>query len=217
MTGRPNGEVPADELRPFDAFLCDLDGVLRIWDPDLLPSIEKRHGLEPGALYAAAFQADLLLPPVLGQISDDQWRLSVARVLAGEYGVERAAAAVADWSAPIGRVEPAAVALVERARSAGIRTVIVANATSRLDRDLAALGLDEAVDAVVNSSRIGAVKPDSQIYLHAAEVGGARPERCLFVDDTPANVAGAETVGMTALLYTGTGTLPALAATLGLA
>jgi putative hydrolase of the HAD superfamily len=217
VTGRTSGAAPAGESRPFDAFLCDLDGVLRIWDPDLLPSIEQRHGLEPGALHAAAFQADLLLPPVLGQISDDEWRLSVARVLAGEYGIERAAAAVADWSAPIGRVEPAAVAVVERARSAGIRTVMVTNATSRLDRDLAALGLDEAVDAIVNSSRIGAVKPDPQIYLHAAEVGGAKPERCLFVDDTPANVAGAETVGMTALLYTGTDMLPELAATLGLA
>ena len=216
MTSRTNAAVPAGEPLPFDAFLCDLDGVLRIWDQDLWPSIEERHGLEPGALFAAAFQPDLLLPPVLGQVSDDEWRLSVAKVLAAGYGIERAAAAVADWSAPIGRVEPAAVALVRRARSAGIRTVMVTNATSRLDRDLAALGLDEAVDAVVNSSRIGAVKPDPQIYLHAAEIGGAKPERCLFVDDTPANVAGAETVGMTALLYTGTATLPEIAAALGL-
>jgi putative hydrolase of the HAD superfamily len=68
----------------------------------------------------------------------------------------------------------------------------------------------------VNSSRIGAVKPDPQIYLYAAEVASAKPERCLFVDDTPANVAGAEAVGMTALLYAGTGTLPEIAATLGL-
>jgi len=216
VSGRSDAGVPGGDTRRFDAFLCDLDGVLRIWDQDLWPSIEKRNGLQPGALYAAAFQADLLLPPVLGQISDDEWRLSVAKELAGEYGIERAVAAVADWSAPIGRVNPAAVAVVERARSAGIRTVMVTNATSRLDRDLAALGLDEVVDAVVNSSRIGAVKPDPQIYLHAAEVGAAKPERCLFVDDTAANVAGAEAVGMTALLYTGTGVLPEIAAMLGL-
>lgn len=216
MSGRTNGEVSAGDTRPFDAFLCDLDGVLRIWDPDLWPTIEQRHGLRPGAIYTAAFQADLLLPPVLGQVSDEQWRLSVAKALAGEYGIERAAAAVADWSAPIGRVEPAATALAQRARSAGIRTVMVANATSRLDRDLAALGLDEAVDAVVSSSRIGAVKPDPEIYLYAAEVGGAKPERCLFVDDTAANVAGAEAVGMTALLYAGIGSLPEIAAALGL-
>ncbi|HKE52628.1 MAG TPA: HAD-IA family hydrolase [Actinomycetes bacterium] len=216
MTGRTNGSVPAGESRRFDAFLCDLDGVLRIWNQDLWPLIEQRYGLEPGAITAIAFRADLLLPAVLGQVSDDEWRLSVAKVLAGEYGIERAAAAMADWSAPIGRVDPAALALVQRARSAGIRTVLVTNASSRLDRDLAALGLDEVVDAVVNSSRVGAVKPDPQIYLHAAEVGGAKPQRCLFVDDTPANVAGAEAVGMTALLYTGTGTLPEIAGMLGL-
>lgn len=217
MSGRSDGEVPARPLRRFDAFLCDLDGVLRIWDQDLWWSIEQRYGLEPGALASTAFRADLLLPAVLGQVSDDEWRLSVAKVLAGEFGIERAAAATADWSAPIGRVDPAAVALVQRARSAGIAAVLVTNGTSRIDRDLAALGLDEVVDAVVNSSRIGTVKPDPQIYLYAAEVGGAKPERCLFVDDTPANVAGAESVGMSALLYTGTGALPEIAAMLGLA
>ncbi|MCI0688115.1 MAG: HAD-IA family hydrolase [Sporichthyaceae bacterium] len=212
---RSNGSEPAGD-RPFDVLLCDLDGVLRVWDPKLWPPIEERHGLRPGAIYSTAFQAELLMPPVLGQISDEQWRLAVARELAGEYGIETAAAAVADWAAPTGRVEPAALALVQQVRAAGIRTVLVTNATSRLDRDLAALGLDEAVDAVVNSSRIGVVKPDREIYLHAAEVGGAEPRRCLFVDDTPANVVGAETVGMTALLYTGPDMLPVVATTLGL-
>jgi len=215
VSARTNGAESAAKRR-FDALLCDLDGVLRIWDPALWPPIEERHRMPPGTIGAAAFAPGLLLPPVLGQISDEQWRLEVAKSLAQQYGIERAAAAVADWSAPTGRVEPIAVALVQQVRAAGIRAVMVTNATSRLDRDLAALGLDDAVDAVVNSSRIGVVKPDPEIYLHAAQAAGAEPDRCLFVDDTAANVVGAEAVGMTAILYTGTASLPEIAAALGL-
>lgn len=202
--------------RPFDALLCDLDGVLRIWDPLSALRIERRHRLRIGSLTKAAFAAERLLPAVLGEVSDDEWRRSVAVALVGEYGVERAAGAVADWSAPIGRVDEAALALVRRAREAGIATVVVCNATTRLDQDLAALGLDVAVDAVVNSSRIGAVKPDPEIYLYAAEAATSKPERCLFVDDLPANVAGAEAVGMAGLLYAGPATLTEIANLLGL-
>lgn len=221
MTPRPasartNGVVPPAGQRAFDALLCDLDGVLRIWDQDLTSSIERRHGLRPGAVQAVAFAPQRLLPPVTGQVSDEQWRLDVAAALVADYGIERAAAAVADWSAPIGRVDPVVADLIGRVRAAGIATALVSNATSRLDRDLAALGLDELVDAVVNSCAIGAVKPDPEIYLHAAKVVGARPERCLFVDDTPANVVGAEAVGMAALLYTGPGMLEEIATMLGL-
>jgi putative hydrolase of the HAD superfamily len=188
VSARTNGAKSAGKRR-FDALLCDLDGVLRIWDPALWPPIEERHRMPPGTIGAAAFAPGLLLPPVLGQVSDEQWRLEVARSLAQQYGIERAAAAVADWSAPTGRVEPIAVALVQQVRAAGIRAVM---------------------------ARIGAVKPDPEIYLHAAQAAGAEPDRCLFVDDTPANVVGAEAVGMTAILYTGTASLPEIATALGL-
>ena len=188
-------------VRPFDALLCDLDGVLRVWDDAEQAQADAEYGLAPGTVAAVAFEPKLLLPAVLGIIDDDEWRTSVAAAFVPTHGIEAAADLVARWSAPLGRVDEAALDVVGAARKAGLPAFIVSNATTRLESDLAALGLDQAVDGVVSSARIGAVKPNPEIYLVAAERAETAPHRCLFIDDTAANVAGAEAVGMQAVHY----------------
>ena len=51
-------------------------------------------------------------------------------------------------------------------------------------------------DGYVLSFDVGAMKPQPEIYLEAIREGGAKPERTLFIDDMPENVAGAERMGM---------------------
>jgi FMN phosphatase YigB (HAD superfamily) len=54
-------------------------------------------------------------------------------------------------------------------------------------------------------------KPEPEIFLLGAERLGVAPEECVFVDDLRENCAGAEAVGMTAILHRGAeGTLPQL-------
>jgi putative hydrolase of the HAD superfamily len=56
-------------------------------------------------------------------------------------------------------------------------------------------------DEVVISAEVGLHKPQPEIYLLAAERLGVAPEKCVFVDDLRENCAGAEAVGMTAVLH----------------
>jgi|SRR5262245_19996056 len=196
-------------VRPFDALLCDLDGVLRIWDEDEAAELEAEYDLIPGAVAAVAFAPARLLPAVLGTIEDEEWRTSVAAAFVPTQGIETAADLVSRWSASIGRVDKAVLALVDATRRAGVPVLIATNATTRLESDLAALGLDQAVDGVVSSARIGAVKPNSDFYLAAARRAGAPPERCLLIDDTRANVDGAIAAGMQAVHYSGVESLRA--------
>lgn len=51
------------------------------------------------------------------------------------------------------------------------------------------------------SFEIGALKPTPVCYLKAAENVGYSPEECLFIDDRPVNVEGAERVGMKGLVF----------------
>lgn len=185
--------------RPYDAVLCDLDGVVRHWPT--VEDIERHRGLPAGALAKAAFTPSRLHPAVTGQITDEQWRSAVATDLAEICGSsERAHAAVTDWSNQVPRVDHEVVSLLVRART--VATVaLVSNATTRLEWDLAQQGIDDLADIVVNTSRVGFMKPDPRVYLLAAEHAGAPLHRCLFVDDTAANVAAASEVGMTALHY----------------
>ncbi|ONK13067.1 HAD family hydrolase [Streptomyces sp. MP131-18] len=200
----------------FDAVLCDIDGVLRIWDPAAMTDLDLAYGLPPGALAGAAFRPDLLLPAVTGAVADGEWRAAVAADLAAACGgPERARALVAEWSAVGARVDREVAALLAQVRRR-VPVVLVSNATTRLEADLTALGLATAdaggaggtggaapavCDAVVNSSRIGVAKPDPRVYRLAAERAGAEVTRCLFVDDTEGHVAAAREVGMTGLHY----------------
>jgi epoxide hydrolase-like predicted phosphatase len=56
-------------------------------------------------------------------------------------------------------------------------------------------------DEVVISAEVGLHKPQPEIYLLAAERLGVAPADCVFVDDLRENCAGAEAVGMTAVLH----------------
>jgi 2-haloacid dehalogenase len=51
-------------------------------------------------------------------------------------------------------------------------------------------------DGVVVSGEVGVVKPDPAIYRRLLDDYGLDPASCLFIDDSPANVAGAQAVGM---------------------
>lgn len=84
-------------------------------------------------------------------------------MLEATYGAP-AGHAVADWSAHAGNVDEHALRLV-RSQRAHRRVALISNATSRLETDLATLGLDNEFDAVFNSSRLGVAKPDPRALL----------------------------------------------------
>jgi putative hydrolase of the HAD superfamily len=184
----------------FDAVLCDLDGVLRLWAP--MHELDLAHGLPAGTLAAAVFREERLLPAITGRVSDEEWRSAVAEDLAEPCGSpQRARELVAAWSELTGRVDEEVLHLLAGARQAALPVVLVSNATTRLEADLARLGLDRALDAVVNTARIGVAKPDHRVYRIAAERAGVELSRCLFVDDSATNVAAARALGMPAVHY----------------
>ncbi len=53
----------------------------------------------------------------------------------------------------------------------------------------------------MNTSRLGYAKPDPRVYVAAAQRVGTPVHRCLFIDDTAANVAAAQNLGMAAIHY----------------
>lgn len=182
----------------FDAILCDVDGVVRIWDPEIMPRIDREHGVPPGTLATAAFAPERLIPAITGGTTDPEWRAAVAADLGAVHGVDVGLSMVEAWTAVGGRVDTEVLAMLTAARER-VPVVLVSNATSRLEDDLADLGI--VVDAIVNTSRIGWAKPDPRVYAHAAAVAGVAPERCLFVDDTEKNAVAAREAGMTGLYY----------------
>ena len=109
--------------------MFDLDGVVRIWDPEIIGGAERRAGLPVGSLVAAAFEPVLLARVVTGAITDAVWRAEIAATLVARFGVA-ARTAVAQWSEPVGEVDPDVLAVEREVRL--IRAVaLLTNATSR--------------------------------------------------------------------------------------
>ncbi|MBA3654861.1 MAG: HAD family phosphatase [Actinobacteria bacterium] len=105
-------------------------------------------------------------------------------------------------------------AMVERAaqlRADGYRTAVLTNNAREVgDNWRAIIPVDELFDVVVDSCMVGMRKPNPAIYTHAAERLGVAVDRCVFLDDAPGNIVGAQTAGMRAILV-GLDVEPALA------
>ena len=88
---------------------------------------------------------------------------------------------------------------VARARAAGVKTGLISNSWGLGIYDR--LESTELFDAAVISGEVGLHKPQPEIYLLACERLAIEPGEAVFVDDLRENCAGAEAVGMTALLH----------------
>ncbi|MEV2213650.1 HAD-IA family hydrolase [Streptomyces sp. NPDC050997] len=185
---------------PFDAVLCDVDNVIRFYDPSRLYALERAAGLTEGTTMKVAFAPETDLPLLLGRIDAQEWVRSIAEGLTGLVPEPTAWDLGTTLLESPFRADAEVVSLLRRARS-HVPLVLVSNATLRLEDDLAALGLTDLADHVVNSARVGMVKPDPRIYRLAASLATVRPDRCLFVDDSEENVEAAAAVGMRPLHF----------------
>ena len=190
---------------PVEAVLFDFTGVLTTSPFDALADFERRSNLVPGALLRA------LLGDYAGD-GDHPWhRIERGEMAFSDYaaalpalcaaeGIDLDAAAIFGAFGGLVVHEPV-VEAVRALRTRGYRTALVTNNVreyASLWRDLVAV--DELFDAVVESWEVGVRKPNPAIYRLACERSGVAPERAVFLDDQPANVAGARAAGLRAIL-----------------
>jgi putative hydrolase of the HAD superfamily len=180
--------------------LFDLDGVIRTFDEGARRGIERRFGLDDGALTATAFDPDLIDQLVTGRISRLAWSTEVGRRL----GAPEAARA---WTADIGRPEPDVLGLLDELREGGYTASILTNGTDTIPAELAQLGIDQHVDAVFNSAEIGVAKPDPAAFRYVCRALGISPKSVFFTDDSPHKLSGAIEIGMQAVAFTGVASL----------
>lgn len=62
-------------------------------------------------------------------------------------------------------------------------------------------GLRDCFDITLTSCYLGLRKPGAAIYKRAIDIVGRPPERILFIDDRPENVAGAEAAGLVSICF----------------
>ncbi|ALG08841.1 HAD-IA family hydrolase [Kibdelosporangium phytohabitans] len=183
------------------ALLIDFDGVLRHRDPEIAARCERQAGLPAGSLLATAFRPELLTAAATGEITQREWQDRIAHALTERFPGADVTAAVAECFGHVGYIDEEVLAIVDAVRPHAT-VCLISNATDRLHRDLAALGIADRFEHAVASADLGVTKPDPRVFAALARLAGAPAKRCLMVDDTPANTEAARRAGMTGHTFT---------------
>ncbi|HEY6748482.1 MAG TPA: HAD family phosphatase [Mycobacteriales bacterium] len=135
----------------------------------------------------------------------DYWTQVVGRELTVGEVATIEAADVAGWSHPDERTLRIAARLAER----GTSLALLSNCPPPMADAIDTMSWTDLIPRRFYSCRLGTLKPDPASYEAVLTAIDAAPADVTFVDDRPANVAGAEAVGMRALLFTDPATLAA--------
>jgi epoxide hydrolase-like predicted phosphatase len=193
--------------------IFDVGGVLLVsGEPVARRRWEQDHGLASGEL--DRMLADAIGPGWKGGRAESEiWsRLEASLVIdATEVPVLREALFAHE------EVEPTLADFMKSARQSYRLGIITNNGPDARADFQRRFQLCDSVDCFVVSAEEGVEKPDAEIFRIAASRLGVRPDRCIFIDDSPRNVAGAEAVGMTGIVHAGpAATIDRLRSLLGL-
>lgn len=181
--------------------IFDVGNVLIDWD---VYRLYRRHLSDDAAIEAFLEEVDFFS----WNLEQDRGRpfaVAVAELVARHpHRADLIRAYDTDWMRSISGPIEGTVALRRRLIEAGVPIYGLTNFSAEkwaLTLDRFAF-LRTGFEDVVVSGAEGIVKPDPAIYQVLMERNGLVPEDCLFIDDSPANVAGAQAVGMEAIRFT---------------
>jgi 2-haloacid dehalogenase len=183
----------------IDTVVFDIGNVLINWNP--------RH------LYRKLFADEARMEWFLANVCTGAWNLEQDRGRSFAEGVRELIQLHPEWANEIRAYDerwremvpgeiPGSVAILARLQGQGLPTFAISNFSA----EKFALACERfpflsKFKGVVVSGRERLLKPDVAIYRLFLERYGREASRCLFIDDSAANVEGARKTGMNALRF----------------
>ena len=191
------------------AVVLDFGGPVLVTPFERLKALERSLGLAPGTFgWRGPFDPGtdpLWRSMQAGELTEPAyWAERAAEVAAvsGEDGVP--AMMVRLFDGPEDElVRPQARALVAEATAAGLETAVLTNDLHAFHEPtwIAGMRVLAEVGCVVDTSHHGTRKPEPAAYRLVLDRLGVAADQAVFVDDQPANAAGAEAAGMAAVWF----------------
>ena len=185
--------VPAARV---DTVVFDIGKVLIEWDP--------RH------LYRDLIAEEAVMERFLAEVCTPAWNLEQDRGRPWDEAIADLSARFPDqaplvrafrehWIRMVPGFVPGTVDLLEAMRARGVPLYAITNfAADTFEECLRHYPVLGRFRDVVVSGREGVVKPEPAIFRLLLDRNGLDAARCVFIDDSLANVRGAEAVGMRA-------------------
>lgn len=198
-------------MRSFDAVFFDLDGTLADTAPDLAAAANRlvvEHGHPPVPYETlrpvASHGARGLIGAAFGKRPEDPEFPALRDTFLDYYEADIAVHT---------RLFEGMDDVLARLEAADIRWGIVTNKIARFTVPLVAkIGLTPRAAAIVSGDTTPHAKPHPAPLLHAAEVSGVAPARCVYVGDDLRDIQAGKAAGMTTVTaaygYCGEGVPP---------
>lgn len=182
-------------MTTFDAVFFDLDGTLADTAPDLAAAANRlviEHGMAPVAYEklrpVASHGARGLIGAAFGKKPEDPEFPALRDTFLDYYEADIAVHT---------RLFDGMDAVLAKLEANGIRWGIVTNKIARFTVPLVdAIGLTPRASAVVSGDTTAHTKPHPAPLLHAAELSGVAPGRCLYVGDDLRDIQAGKAAGM---------------------
>lgn len=176
-----------------ELILFDLGGVL----VELKPSPFPDAWLGGGRTFDGIdwFRSETAIQFERGELATGDFAAGLQRELGLQAGTGEILDAFARW--PIGLFNGAQELLMALRKSYRLAALTNTNPL-HWPRLVGEFQLPRYFSEIFASHRMQLAKPDPRAFLHVLESTGAEPERVLFFDDNPVNVAAAAEVGMVA-------------------
>jgi len=186
-------------MGPVEAVLFDLDGTLvdsERESAEAMARVLAREGLE-----VIQAHRDFVVGHSWNEIFSRLLTDFGARLrLAQQELIDRSAAERVHVIAEMGMtLMPGAVAAVRRLGARWPKAIVTGSSRAEARQSLAALGVVEDFPVVLAAEDYAHGKPSPEGYLAAAARLGARPERCVVLEDSSAGIAAGRAAGMTVI------------------
>ena len=184
----------------IDTVIFDVGNVLLDWNP--------RH------LYRKLFDDEERMEWFLANICTSAWNLELDRGGAFAEAVRELVLRHPEWEREIRAFDErwhemiageiaGSIELLARLKRRGVGLFALTNfSREKYDATFPRYPFLREFDGVVVSGHEGVLKPDAAIFRLFLERYRRQAPRCLFIDDSPRNVAGAIQVGMEAVQFT---------------
>ena len=134
----------------------------------------------------------------LGEISTSDYEQALAVVL--KLSIEEIPDLLRDFYSG-DRLDEQLISLIRRLHAAAIPVGLLSNNPASLRDELIRLRVLNLFSPCIISAEIGALKPDASAYQACLFALHMEPHHALMIDDSPANVEGALTLGMRAIEF----------------
>lgn len=179
--------------------IFDLGQVLLSYDPRKY--LEKQHTdpIKRELLFKAVFGSQSWLDLDQGIIDEAEAFQRMSAVLPSSP--EDIQALLDHWDEMLVPIEET-IGLLQRLKRQNYGLFLLSNFHRRAyDRVYHRYSFFKLFDGIIISSHVKLLKPGTAIFNRLLQEYSLSADTCLFIDDTPANVAGAQSVGMAGLVF----------------